>query len=256
MKGISQKRFVKAMGVMLMMLSVSCVPLKNLSYFNDIDNLPEPAANPRSQKVIMPFDKLYIKVLSIDPKTNQLFNSSDGLSNSTSINIASNLVDKDGNIVFPFAGVINVGGLTTGEAATRIEKVLNEYVSNATVIVKFIDNNVTLLGEVMRQGMYTFTQDKITIYEALALGGGLSRYGNRRKVILVRQEGDKVVHHKLDLSDSKIADKEYYYVVANDVIVVEPIRSISSSYGNNTASMILSSVSVLISILIFSGLGK
>ena len=56
-----------------MIFTVSCVPVEKLSYFNDINDLQEPGVNPRTQKLIMPFDKLYIKVLSIDPQTSQIF---------------------------------------------------------------------------------------------------------------------------------------------------------------------------------------
>ena len=147
-----------------------------------------------------------------------------------------------------------MGSLTLKDAATKIQSALNEYIANTTVVVKFIDNQVSILGEVMQQGVYAFTQDKLTIYEALALGGGLTRYGNRKNIILIRQEGDRIMHHKLNLSDSKIASKDYYYILPNDVIVVEPLNSISSSYSNITYTTILSSISTLIAVLLFAGL--
>ena len=63
------------------------------------------------------------------------------------------------------------------------------------------------MGEVQRQGVYPFTQDKLNIYEALGLGGGLTQYGDRKKIILIRNEGDKIMHYRLNLSDSKIAQR-------------------------------------------------
>jgi polysaccharide export outer membrane protein len=208
-----------------MVLSVSCVPIKQLSYFNDIYNLNEPGINPRRQKTIMPFDKLYIKVLSIDLQTSQIFNSSEEMRNSgsgSSSGLLGYLVDEKGNINFPFVGNINVGGLTTSQAAEKVQKALNDYVSNTSVVVKYVDNQVTVIGEVQRQGVYSFTQDKLNIYEAIGLGGGLTRYGDRKNVILIRHEEEKIMHYRLNLSDSKIAAKEYYYIIPNDVIVVEP----------------------------------
>ncbi len=56
-----------------MIFTASCVPTKQLSYFNDLNELAEPGINPRTQKLIMPFDKLYIKVISIDPQTSPIF---------------------------------------------------------------------------------------------------------------------------------------------------------------------------------------
>ncbi len=157
--------------IFIMIFAVSCVPVKQLSYFNDINELEEPEVNPRTQKLIMPFDKLYIKVISIDPQTSLIFNSTDEIrSNSYGANsIIGYLVDESGNINFPFVGNINVGSLTTAQASQKIQKALNEYVSNTSIIVKYVDNQVTVMGEVQRQGVFPFTQDKLTIYEALGL---------------------------------------------------------------------------------------
>ena len=118
--------------------------------------------------------------------------------------------------------------------------------------VKYIDNQVTVMGEVRQQGVYPFIQDKFNIYEALGLGGGLTQYGDRKKVILVRNEGDKIMHYRLNLSDSKIAAKDYYYILPNDVIIVEPLNAISSSYQNITYTTILSSITTLIAVLLFT----
>jgi polysaccharide biosynthesis/export protein len=235
--------------VFIIVFTISCVPVNKLRYFNDIDELQEPAVNPREQKLIMPFDKLYIRVFSIDEKTNLLFNSNNNLPVSSTSSVIGYLVDETGNINYPFTGNINVSGLTTEQAGIKLGKALSEYVSNAAVSVKFIDSNVTIMGEVQRQGVYSFNQDKLNIYEALALGGGISQYGNRENVILIRQEGDKIMHQKLDLSDSRIAGKDYYYIQANDVIVVEPMKSKSwYNFNNNTFSTIISSITTLFAI--------
>ena len=238
----------------IMIFSISCVPTKQLSYFNDIDELTEPGINPRTQKIIMPFDKLYIKVLSIDPQTSQIFNSTDEIrSYGYGSSIIGYLVDEAGNINFPFVGNINVGSLTTSQASEKIHKALNDYVSNTSVIVKYVDNQVTVMGEVQRQGVFPFTQDKLNIYEALGLGGGLTRYGDRKNIILIRNEGDKIMHYRLNLSDSKIASRDYYYILPNDVIVVEPLKAISSSYSNITFTTVLTSITTFIAVLLFTG---
>lgn len=237
--------------LIIMVFSVSCVQMEKLRYFNDIDQLEEPIVNPKEQKIIMPFDKIYINVVSIDERTNQLFNSTANTSStsSSSSSLSGYLVNETGSINYPFIGSVQVSGLTTEEAALKIGKAVNEYVSNASVSVKFIDNTVAILGEVGRQGSYPFSQDKLTIYEALALGGGIGQYGDRKNVILIRQEGNKIMHYKLDLSDSKIAEKDLYYIQANDVIVVDPIKSKSwYNFNNNTYSTILYSITTALAI--------
>jgi len=189
--------------------------------------------------------------MSIDPQTRQIFDFPEEVRYSTSGNsVIGYMVDEAGNIDFPFVGKINVGSLLLSDAGAKIQTALNQYVPNTTINVKFIDNQISVLGEVQRQGVYSFSQEKLNVYEALALGGGLTRYGNRKNVILIRQEGEKIMHHKLNLSDSKIANKELYYVLPNDVIVVEPLKSISTSYPNVTYQSILSSVTTLVAILV------
>jgi polysaccharide biosynthesis/export protein len=238
--------------LMLLLTAVSCVPLQSLSYFNDIKELQEPEVNPRTQKLIMPFDKLYIKVISTDVNTSAIFSLTEEMRSGSNTGILGYLVDEQGNVTFPFVGNINVASLTTAQAAEKIQKTLSEYVPNTTISVKYIDNQVTVMGEVRQQGVYPFIQDKLNIYEALGLGGGLTQYGDRKKVILVRNEGDKVMHYKLNLSDSKIASKDYYYILPNDVIIVEPLPAISYSYQNITYTTILSSITTLIAVLLFT----
>jgi len=237
--------------ILMVVFVSSCVPLAKLSYINDIDELQEPVVNPKVHKLIMPFDKLYIKVYSIDEKTNLLLSSNESMGSSSSTSMIGYYVDESGDIYYPLVGKIKVGGLSTIQASAKITETLNESVSVSSVIVRYIENNVTLVGEVNRQGSYPFNQDKLNIYEALALGGGISQYGNRKNIILIRQEGDKIMHHKLDLSDSKIAGKNYYYIQANDVIIVEPMRNLSTSFGNNTYSLVLSSISSIITVILF-----
>lgn len=240
----------------ILIFTSSCVPISKVKYFNDIDELEEPLANPREQKAIMPFDNVYIRVISIDEKTNQIFNTGQEMryGAGSAGSMVGYLVNDQGNINFPFVGLINIGGLTTDQASVKIQKALSEYVSNTVVVVKYIDNTISILGEVNRQGAFTFTQEKLTIYEALALGGGLTRFGDRKNVILIRQEGDKIMHHKLNLADSKIAGRDYYYVIPNDILVVEPMKNISWTYQNITYTTALTTISTLIAVLYFAGI--
>src|SRR5659263_387823 len=129
----------KAVVIIFMVFAVSCVPVTQLSYFNDINEIDEPTVNPRTQKVILPFDRLYIKVISIDMPTNQIFNSTDEMrtaSYGTSSGLLGYLVDEQGNVNFPFVGNINVVSLTTAQAAEKIQQALSDYVANTSVIVK------------------------------------------------------------------------------------------------------------------------
>jgi polysaccharide biosynthesis/export protein len=241
----------------LILIGESCVPAKKVKYFNDIEELPGPNINPRIQKPIAPFDRLYIKVLSTDPETNRMFSTEEEVRTGTSAGsggIIGYTVDENGNITFPFAGAINLATLTLAQASEKLATAISEYLPHKlAVTTKYVDNQVTVMGEVQRQGVYNFTRDKINIYEAIGLGGGITRYGDRKNVVLTRQVGEKIMRYRLNLSDSKIASKEYYYILPNDVLIVEPLKTISSSYQNITYTTILTSITTLIAVLIFTG---
>lgn len=231
----------------MIILATSCVSYNKVRYFTDIDKIEGPIANPHEQKVIMPYDNLYIKVLSIDDEQNRLFDANQG--NAGLQVMISYLVDKDGNIDFPFVGILNLAGLTINQASTKIQTALSEYVPRTSIIVRFIENKVTVMGQVDHQGIFSFTQDKLNIYEALALGGGIAQHGDRRNVVLIRQEGDKIVYRKINLTDSGIANKEYYYILPNDVLVVEPMKSISWNYNSSAFSTFLTTLTAVTSLV-------
>jgi polysaccharide export outer membrane protein len=201
----------------------------------------------RTQKTIAPFDYLFIKVLSIDEKTARIFNYGDEMRSSNS-DIFSYMVNEKGCINFPFAGEVHVGGLTTPQAADSIRKALNDYIANTAVIVRLVECKISVLGEVNRQGEYSFSSDKLTIYEALALGGGLTRYADRNKVVLVRKVGSKIINQRLDLTSSDITNSPYYYIMPGDVLVVEPSRNISWSYQNVTYTTLLTTITTFLAI--------
>jgi polysaccharide export outer membrane protein len=234
--------------VLMIFLTTSCVSFNKIRYFTDIDNIEGPVVNPHEQKLIMPFDNLYIKVLSIDEQQNRLFDVNQG---NAGLNVMiSYLVDKDGNIDFPFVGSLNVAGMTINQASTRIQVALSDYVSKTSVVVRFVENKVTIMGQVERQGTFAFTQDKLNIYEAISLGGGISQHGDRRNVVLIRQEGDKIVQRKINLTDSRIVSKDYYYILPNDVLVIEPMKSIIWSYNNSTFSTLLTAITSLVALYV------
>ncbi len=226
--------------IYVIIITSSCASGKKLRYFNDIDTMQAHIVNPREHKLIMPFDRLSIQVFSTDEKTKELFKDINAQTTT------SYPVDKNGDITFPLAGKVNVRDLTTEQAGIKLEEVLSSYVTEPDVTMTITENMVTVMGEVNTQGSFSFNQDKLNIYEALALGGGITQTGNRKAVILIRQNGNDINRYKLDLSDSRIAEKDLYYIESNDVIIVEPLRS--ASWTQNTG-VFMSLFSILSSFL-------
>jgi polysaccharide export outer membrane protein len=89
----------------------------------------------------------------------------------------------------------------------------------------------------------------MTIFEALAMAGDLSDYGNRQRVQLIRPSPYGPVVKEFTLSDRSILNSEYYYVMPNDIIYVMPIRGRSFHQNSAVFSLFLSTVTTALVII-------
>jgi polysaccharide biosynthesis/export protein len=207
--------------------------------------------NERTSKTVRNFDVLYIKVLSTDEKTSRIFTPEPNSNNSGMSYLTSYTVNEKGAIYFPFVGEIVVKDLTLEQASGKIQSALSQYLLNTAVIVQFINNHVTVVGEVNSEGDFTFTSDKVTIFQAIGMARGIKYYGDRNKVTVIRTVDDKITYNFVDLGDKNIVASNFYYVEPNDVIVVKPQKSITHTFQNYTFTTILSTISAAITVLYF-----
>jgi len=208
--------------------------------------------NDRSEKTIQPYDYLYIKIFSLDEKTNSIFNE-------RGVTVANELlsysVDGSGNISLPFVSSIFVKDLTINQAREKIEKSLMVYLNNISVIVRFVSNKVTVLGEVRNPGQHAFYDERISVFQAIGLASGASDFGNLSDVTLVREKDNVIKYYTLDLTKKNIASSEYYYLLPNDIVIINPItakyRNLKD-YALNRIAAVLTTLSALFSILYIS----
>lgn len=176
-------------------------------------------------------DHLYIEVYSVDPKTSKFFQTDfPDLMNPTYLYLKSYSVDELGYINFSFVDKMYVKGLTVAEVKEQIQKTLNEYFKESTAVVKLVNFEVSVIGEVNDPGSFTVYRDQINLFQAIGLAGGFKEFGNPKRVKLVRQSqgGSNLV--QLDLSDNKILESPYFYLQPNDIIYIEPLNAKSWSY--------------------------
>lgn len=227
----------------------SCVTSKNLKYVENVNEQNNNVfTNKKVTKTIQSNDFLYIDVLSVDDKTASIFNNKALMMTNMDIYTISYQISNDGFLEFPFVGQIYLKDLTLKEAKTKIEAALSQYVSNISLNIKFVNNSITVLGEVSRQGKYTFPNDQINVFDALGLAGGIGDYGDRSKVVLVRELDSKIEYLTLDLTDKKIAGSPNYYLKPNDILIVYPIKARYSGlrqYG--LEALLITSFSVIVS---------
>ena len=119
---------------------------------------------------------------------------------------------------------------------------------------------ISVIGEVTRPNIYTVRNEKVNIFEALAMAGDLTIYGRRDGVKLIREnvDGTKVVA-TLNLNDANLIYSPYYYLHQNDIVYVEPnkVKAQNADIGSMT-SLWFSATSILMSAvtLLYNILGK
>ena len=247
--------------VVLAIISDSCVSRRKITYLQrsgkaDESIISSPglltSVTPAEYK-IMPNDYLFIRVITPDPMWSALFNMQTGEGGITmeSAALSSYPVDTEGNIEIPYVNKVHVAGKTLSEIKEELEKVFKNYLSDAAITVRMVENNIGLLGEVTAPGRYPIVKDRMTIFEALAMAGDLSEYGNRQRVQLIRPSPFGPVVKEFTLSDRSILDSEYYYVMPNDIIYVMPIRGRSFHQNSAVFNLFLTTVTTALVVISF-----
>ena len=246
------KNINRAVILLFFLVTVSCVTSRKLTYLQNEGMHSDSTLStaPHNYKVI-PYDNLYIKVVTPDPKWSAMFNalpvSTTGLNVSEqSADLVSYLVDGEGMIRIPYAGKISVSGKTLDEITSDVDRALKDYIADASITVKMINNYVSLIGEVKKPGRYPIYKDRMNIFQALALGGDLTDFSNRQKIQIIRQTVKGIVVKEYSLNDRTILTSEFFYVMPNDVIYAKPMRGKFFQLNSFPYAVLLSTVTTFV----------
>ena len=141
--------------------------------------------------------------------------------------------------------------MTLEEVKKKLQKTLNEYFNETTVIIKLVNFQISILGEVNSPGNFTIDKEQVNLFQALALSGGPKEFANINKVALVRQtlQGSEIYY--FDLADKNILESEYFYLVPNDIIYVEPRKSKSFLVTSFPYTAVLSIVTLAVTMAVY-----
>lgn len=223
-------RFFNYSLIVFVLFFTSCTGEKIITN-NYLYNIPDSTGKlmvSMPQPVIHQNDLLYIKVFSMStkPETDLPYNLPDqNTIMTTNISPTSGfLVDNNGNIEYPRLGVLHVEGLTRQQLADVIKKRLETELTSPSVIVRFLNYKITVLGEVRTPGTFTAPTERITILDALGLAGDVSEYGSKTSVKIARETGDQIEIGQVDLTSNNLFSSPYFRLQQNDVVFVEQTR--------------------------------
>ncbi len=238
---------------------ISCNSTKKIVYFENVKDTSFYVGNNETQPPIEPHDILSISISSLNAEASAMFNvNNNSYARSTTATGASTesggyLVNNDGTIQLPVLGSVKAAGLTKRELKDNITNMIltKKLLVDPLVEIRFLNYEVTVIGEVAKPTVITVPNEKISMLKAIGLAGDLTIYGKRDNVLLIREENGKKKTRHIDLNSSNFFNSPYYYLQPNDVVYVEPNKAKIASAGRSQQliPILLSSLSIIVIVL-------
>jgi polysaccharide export outer membrane protein len=243
-------------GLIICAAVASCVPQHKIIYVQSAENKKDLEYSGENGKNIriQSFDLLFISIISSDPKEDNFL--AREKQNFTSISeatlaVLSYTVNDSGAVFLPGLGSFVVKGLTLEGAAGTIRTAAAQKLSDPMVSVRFVNTTITILGEVARPGTYPYTNDRLTIFRALGLAGDINEYGNRKKVVLIREKDRKIHKYNLDLTKDDLFNSDFYYLRPNDVVYIQPLKIRRFGMKEYPFALVVSTISSVLLLLYY-----
>ena len=136
-------------------------------------------------------------------------------------------VDANGNIFFPYAGLVKASGKTQDELRDAVTRGLSEYFTDPQIdvtIARFNSQQVFVLGEVTRPKKINISDIPISLSNAIGESFGLNtNTAEASEVFIIRQNGEVdnplIFHANLE-NPSSFIEAGNFYLQNNDVVYV------------------------------------
>lgn len=132
-------------------------------------------------------------------------------------------IPPDGVISYPQIGRLQVAGRTVPDIEKEVREKLMEYIIDPQVTVQLVASHsqkIFVVGDVNTPGIYEMTR-RMTVTEALARAGYLTKYGDKKKIHVLRMQPDgNTAAMPLNMKDVEQGKRQDLYLVPGDTIVV------------------------------------
>jgi polysaccharide export outer membrane protein len=238
------------------LLISSCTSSKKLAYLNSPLQISgdESFTMDIPDYKIQPRDILYITVKAMTPdgRITDFLSSAGG---NAGVNIGQGEsggflygynVDSEGNIIIPAIGSLKIDGLTVEQTSKLLQEKADKVFKNSTVECKLLSFKFTVIGEVKIPGTFVNYNNYLTVLEAIGRAGGLDDFGDRSKILVVRPVSKGTKTFSINLQDKKLLSSEAYFLLPNDVVIVQPLKHKIFNMNLPTVSFILTTVTSVI----------
>ena len=155
-------------------------------------------------------------------------------------------------------GSVKVSGLTLSETRVLLQSSVDKVFINSTVECKLLSFKFTVIGEVRSPGTYINFNNYLTVLEAIGRAGGVDDYGRRDKVLVVRPVEGGSKTYTLNLQDKNLLSNEAYFLLPNDLVIVEPEKQKIFNMNLPTISFVISTITGVLTttLLLINYFGK
>ena len=129
-------------------------------------------------------------------------------------------IDQEGNINYPGIGLIRIENLTIEEAEKQIKEKILIFQPEGIIKIRLLNWSISILGEVSKPGWYPIPENRITIYEAIAMAGDFTALADRAEILLIRENQNERIKKLIDFNNPD----EYFQLLPHDIIYVAPLK--------------------------------
>lgn len=164
-------------------------------------------------------DQLLIRVSSLNPQEDIIFNAADMTGSQKA---GTYLISKEGNIFFHKLGSIRVLGLTLMGLKEKLEHDLQPYLKDPIATVGFGNHYVTVMGEVGSPKKINLNNEQFTLLDVLTESGKGTPDVNMNNLMVIREKSGSRNFKILNLEDPSVFNSEFYLMQPGDIVVVKP----------------------------------
>jgi len=237
----------------------SCTSKKKLTYLSNLDTTSVEQFFPieRPDYRIQYQDILYVNISTLNQEMNILLNpgalqyAQNIYRDESNIYIFGYTVSDSGLITLPILGNIYVFGQTIEEIKQSVQSRAKDFLKDAVVNIRLLSFKFSVIGEVNRPGTYTNFNNQLTVLDAIGKAGDITDYGNRKKILIVRPTKEGTLTYRINVQDKNLLQSEGYFLLPNDIVIVEPIKSKPFQLNIPTMTLVLTTISTLVLVLNF-----
>ena len=134
-------------------------------------------------------------------------------------------VKDNGAISLPLVGDVYLAGQNIRQAKKTVENAIKTtMVDDCAVDVRIVGRYFSVIGSRIN-GKYPIYREKMNIFQAMAMAGDISTFGDRSKIKVLRESPSGPQIKVFDIRSKDIINSEFYYIQPNDVIYIQDLKS-------------------------------